>query len=147
MDWRHRARCRDADPEIFFPVFPAHEVRVPASAGGRSSDASSLISPLVRRSSFGAAGVKELCERTQPEDVEKVLDRIGAARPVAQLVVPQVEAQVQSAKAICALCPVREECLQWAMDTAQDTGIWGGLTEEERRELRRQPRRRRRRIS
>jgi WhiB family redox-sensing transcriptional regulator len=52
------------------------------------------------------------------------------------------EAQVQSAKAICALCPVREECLQWALDTAQDAGVWGGLSEEERRALRRGQRRR-----
>jgi WhiB family redox-sensing transcriptional regulator len=69
MDWRHRARCRDVDPELFFPV--------------------------------------------------------GTTGPA--------EAQVQSAKAICALCPVREECLQWALDTAQDAGVWGGLSEEERR--------------
>jgi WhiB family transcriptional regulator, redox-sensing transcriptional regulator len=78
MDWRHRARCRDVDPELFFPV--------------------------------------------------------GTTGPA--------EAQVQSAKAICALCPVREECLQWALDTAQDAGVWGGLSEEERRALRRRQRRR-----
>ena len=78
MDWRHRARCRDVDPELFFPV--------------------------------------------------------GTTGPA--------EAQVQSAKAICALCPVRDECLQWALDTAQDAGVWGGLSEEERRALRRGQRRR-----
>jgi WhiB family redox-sensing transcriptional regulator len=71
MDWRHRARCRDVDPELFFPV--------------------------------------------------------GTTGP---------------AKAICTLCPVREECLQWALDTAQDAGVWGGLSEEERRALRRGQRRR-----
>jgi WhiB family redox-sensing transcriptional regulator len=78
MDWRHRARCRDVDPELFFPV--------------------------------------------------------GTTGPA--------EAQVQAAKAICALCPVREDCLQWALDTAQDAGVWGGLSEEERRALRRGQRRR-----
>lgn len=71
-DWRHRARCRDVDPELFFPV--------------------------------------------------------GTTGPA--------ERQVEQAKAVCALCPVRSECLAYALDTAQDAGIWGGLTEEERRSLR-----------
>jgi len=51
--------------------------------------------------------------------------------------------QIRSAKAICAGCPVREACLEWALDTYQDAGIWGGLTEEERRAIRRQRRERR----
>jgi len=36
------------------------------------------------------------------------------------------------AKAICATCPVREECLEYALETNQDSGIWGGLDEEQR---------------
>jgi WhiB family redox-sensing transcriptional regulator len=77
VDWRHRARCRTEDPELFFPV-------------GTTSIA---------------------------------------------------EAQAAEAKAVCCLCPVLEECRRWALDTAQDAGIWGGLTEEERRRLRRGQRR------
>ncbi len=46
-------------------------------------------------------------------------------------------AQVAVAKAVCASCPVREPCLEYALDTAQDHGVWGGLSEEERRALRR----------
>lgn len=49
------------------------------------------------------------------------------------------EAQTQAAKALCARCPVCQECLQWALDTAQDHGVWGGLAEEERRRMRRRP--------
>ena len=45
--------------------------------------------------------------------------------------------QVQEAKAVCSRCPVRLQCLEWAMATAQDSGVWGGLSEEERRALRR----------
>jgi WhiB family transcriptional regulator, redox-sensing transcriptional regulator len=45
--------------------------------------------------------------------------------------------QVAAAKAICQSCPVRAECLDYAMQTAQDHGIWGGTTEEERRLARR----------
>ncbi len=34
-------------------------------------------------------------------------------------------------------CPVRDECLEWALDTAQTLGVWGGTSENERRALRR----------
>jgi WhiB family redox-sensing transcriptional regulator len=41
------------------------------------------------------------------------------------------------AKTICRQCPVRRECLVYAMDEPVDHGIWGGLTERERRSFRR----------
>jgi WhiB family transcriptional regulator, redox-sensing transcriptional regulator len=77
MDWLHRARCKDEDPELFFPV--------------------------------GTSG-------------------------------PAV-VQTELAKAICMQCEVRSECLEWAMATGQDSGVWGGLSEDERRGLRRARRR------
>jgi WhiB family transcriptional regulator, redox-sensing transcriptional regulator len=72
-DWRHRAACRDHDPELFFPV--------------------SDMGPGAR--------------------------------------------QTEQAKAVCARCPVRAECLEYALDNALDHGIYGGTTESERRTLRR----------
>jgi WhiB family transcriptional regulator, redox-sensing transcriptional regulator len=45
--------------------------------------------------------------------------------------------QVAEAKAICARCPVRRQCLAFALRTRQAHGIWGGLTEEERAFIRR----------
>ncbi|GIU84109.1 MAG: hypothetical protein KatS3mg008_0884 [Acidimicrobiales bacterium] len=45
--------------------------------------------------------------------------------------------QIAAAKAVCAKCEVREPCLEFALTTNQDSGIWGGLSEEERREIRR----------
>ncbi|MEU6642520.1 WhiB family transcriptional regulator [Saccharomonospora sp. NPDC046836] len=71
FDWRHRAACRDEDPELFFPVTD-----------------------------------------------------LG---PGAQ--------QTARAKAVCARCPVREQCLRYALDNGLDHGIFGGMTERERREL------------
>ena len=73
MDWRHRARCRDVDPELFFPV--------------------------------GTTG---------------------------QALVSQ-----DHAKRVCGECRVQQACLDYALDTNQDSGIWGGLTEEERLVIRR----------
>lgn len=45
---------------------------------------------------------------------------------------------VRNAKALCRACPVLEECLQYALDTKQTEGIWGGLTSRERRAARRE---------
>lgn len=47
-----------------------------------------------------------------------------------------VQAQIEQAKAVCADCPVRQTCLEWALTTPEPWGIWGGLTEEERAALR-----------
>lgn len=44
--------------------------------------------------------------------------------------------QISAAKAVCARCPVRDACLRYALATGQGPGIWGGLTEGERRDLR-----------
>ncbi len=73
MDWRHRALCRDEDPELFFPI--------------------------------------------------------GTTGPA--------ERQVEEAKAVCRRCAVTSDCLSWALDTGQDSGVWGGLSEDERRALKR----------
>lgn len=72
-DWRHRAACRDEDPELFFPV------------------------------SEQGPGAR----------------------------------QVAAAKAVCARCPVASACLAWALETGQDNGVWGGVSEAERRTLQR----------
>jgi WhiB family transcriptional regulator, redox-sensing transcriptional regulator len=47
---------------------------------------------------------------------------------------------IERAKAICASCPVQQACLEFALTTGQQFGIWGGRDEEERRLLRRQRR-------
>jgi WhiB family redox-sensing transcriptional regulator len=74
MDWRHRALCRDEDPELFFPI--------------------------------------------------------GTAGPAAT--------QADEAKQVCRRCTAVDDCLEWALETGQDAGVWGGTDEEERRLLKRQ---------
>ncbi len=44
--------------------------------------------------------------------------------------------QIETARRICASCPVRTECLDFALATNQESGIWGGATEDERRKTR-----------
>ena len=45
--------------------------------------------------------------------------------------------QIEEAKAVCGRCEVVENCLNWAIEYGQDSGVWGGLSEEERRTLKR----------
>ncbi|MEU3096971.1 WhiB family transcriptional regulator [Streptomyces sp. NPDC006967] len=45
--------------------------------------------------------------------------------------------QTEQAKAVCRGCPVREQCLEWALETGQSIGVWGGTSETERRALKR----------
>lgn len=49
---------------------------------------------------------------------------------------PRARAE-RRAKAVCAHCPVRDECLAFAIDTHVDYGVWGGTTVKERRLMRR----------
>lgn len=45
-------------------------------------------------------------------------------------------AQLSAARQICGSCPVRAECLRWALRTGEPAGIWAGTTPAERRLLR-----------
>lgn len=71
-DWRRSAACRDAEPDLFFPV--------------------------------GSTG-----------------PAIG---------------QIEAAKKVCRCCDARQPCLEFALATNQESGVWGGTSEDERRKLR-----------
>ena len=53
---------------------------------------------------------------------------------------PSDEDDGLEAKAICAVCPVREACLEFALTAREKDGVWGGLTARERRRVLRQRR-------
>lgn len=73
LEWNADARCRTADPELFF-----HPI------GERGSDH---------------------------------------------------DARDRNAKAVCAGCPVRVQCGEWALERREPYGVWGGMTEDERRKI------------
>ncbi|WP_331732745.1 WhiB family transcriptional regulator [Streptomyces sp. NBC_00015] len=67
-------------------------------------------------------GTRAICQAADPEE----LFVEGAAQ--------------NRAKAMCTGCPVRTECLAYALDNRIEHGVWGGMTEKERRALlRRRP--------
>jgi len=45
--------------------------------------------------------------------------------------------QIDEAKQVCRRCPVIESCLHCAIESGQDAGVWGGMSEDERRALKR----------
>lgn len=45
---------------------------------------------------------------------------------------------IREAKAVCHRCPVRVDCLEFALEHGEQFGIWGGKTVKERRAIRRQ---------
>ncbi|WP_424945202.1 WhiB family transcriptional regulator [Canibacter zhoujuaniae] len=51
---------------------------------------------------------------------------------------PEKGGSTREAKRICEQCEVRAECLEYALANDERFGIWGGLSERERRKLRRQ---------
>jgi WhiB family redox-sensing transcriptional regulator len=71
---------------------------------------------------------RALCRDADPS----IFFPIGTTGPAAE--------QIEEAKAICSHCLVTSNCLTWALDTGQDSGVWGGMDEDERRALRRQQR-------
>lgn len=60
---------------------------------------------------------------------------------------PKDEAGYAAAKLLCRSCPVMSMCLEWALASGEDSGVWGGKSEAERRSLKRQRAGRRLRVS
>ena len=50
---------------------------------------------------------------------------------------PERGASTREAKEVCRGCVVREDCLEYALTNSEKFGIWGGLSERERRRIRR----------
>lgn len=53
---------------------------------------------------------------------------------------PKKGGSTKAAKKVCALCLVRSECLEYALKNSESFGVWGGLSERERRKLRKERR-------
>lgn len=73
------------------------------------------------------------------EEDEPRWQEFGNCRGVdPDLFFPERGASTKEAKEVCKSCVVREECLEYALSNGEKFGIWGGLSERERRRIRRQ---------
>jgi hypothetical protein len=88
-----------------------------------------------------AAAVAEPSEPVMPRrlwDVPVLPGALCREVDTGELWFPEKGGSNATAKQVCQACPVREACLQWAVDHDERYGVWGGLSERERRQLRRE---------
>jgi WhiB family redox-sensing transcriptional regulator len=67
-------------------------------------------------------------------DTKWMADGICASKPPA-LFFPSDGVGVEKAKSICADCPVKNVCLEYALENHIDHGVWGGTSERQRRRI------------
>lgn len=79
--------------------------------------------------------------RASDTDVDEIelswQDRALCAQTDPEAFFPEKGGSTREAKRVCVGCEVRVECLEYALDKDERFGIWGGLSERERRKLRR----------
>jgi WhiB family redox-sensing transcriptional regulator len=69
------------------------------------------------------------------DDVEVWMDRALCAETDPEAFFPEKGGSTREAKQVCRSCEVRAECLEYALANDERFGIWGGLSERERRRL------------
>jgi WhiB family redox-sensing transcriptional regulator len=76
----------------------------------------------------------------RPEDVDEMgwQDRALCAQTDPEAFFPEKGGSTREAKRVCRGCDVRAECLEYALENDERFGIWGGLSERERRRIKRQ---------
>lgn len=69
---------------------------------------------------------------------ELAADSMLCAQTDPEAFYPEKGGSTRAAKQVCLRCDIREKCLQWALDTDQRFGVWGGTSERERRAIKKQ---------
>lgn len=77
-------------------------------------------------------------QEIENEDAKRWQEQANCLGVDPDLFFPERGASTREAKAVCAGCEVRVDCLEYALANGEKFGIWGGLSERERRRLRRQ---------
>ena len=65
------------------------------------------------------------------------MDRAACAQVGGDMWYPEQGESVEPAKQVCARCPVKAECLDFALETGDRWGVWGALSDRQRRAVRR----------
>ncbi|HEX3778558.1 MAG TPA: WhiB family transcriptional regulator [Pseudonocardiaceae bacterium] len=85
-----------------------------------------------------AQAFADFVEHLVPSDVEEWQDRALCAQTDPEEFFPEKGGSTREAKRICQGCDVRADCLAYALTHDERFGIWGGLSERQRRNLKRQ---------
>jgi WhiB family redox-sensing transcriptional regulator len=86
---------------------------------------------------FAVLRPRPVAERTAPEDLSW-MDRALCPETDPDAFFPEKGGSTREAKRVCRSCEVRAECLEYALGRDERFGIWGGMSERERRRLKRQ---------
>ena len=106
-----------------------HRPSVPATTGARSYGC--------RPKRDDSAG-QPMNDTIEPADAKGWQDFANCLGVDPDLFFPERGASTREAKEVCKGCVVREDCLEYALANGEKFGIWGGLSERERRRIRRQ---------
>lgn len=92
----------------------------------------------LQRASMQTTRQRAQAPNLQPPTPEPWMDSALCTQADPDMFFPEGQgASAAEAKRLCALCPVRSECLTYAFDHRERYGVWGGLTDKQRRRLRR----------
>lgn len=81
--------------------------------------------------------MRELLVETMTEE-RRWQERANCLGVDPDLFFPERGASTKEAKSVCGRCEVKGECLEYALSNGEKFGIWGGLSERERRRVRRE---------
>jgi WhiB family transcriptional regulator, redox-sensing transcriptional regulator len=84
---------------------------------------------------LGVPGVRQRVEEDDEETLSWQSDSL-CAQTDPEAFFPEKGGSTREAKKICGSCEVRNRCLEYALENDERFGIWGGLSERERRKLR-----------
>ena len=86
--------------------------------------------------SLGVPGVRRQTPETEETTLAWQADAL-CAQTDPEAFFPEKGGSTRDAKRICTTCDVRDQCLEYALQNDERFGIWGGLSERERRKLKR----------
>ena len=87
----------------------------------------------MRTDSFADVDVRTLPDNPSPPDVWQ--ERAACFGIDPDVFFPISEEEAGPALTYCGSCRIREECLAWALKNGERYGVWGGMTEQQRRRI------------
>ncbi|QWF82221.1 WhiB family transcriptional regulator [Amycolatopsis sp. CA-230715] len=93
------------------------------------------LAPVVDWREDPAGELGELTDLFDPAEEQEWQDRALCAQTDPEAFFPEKGGSTREAKRICQGCEVKDECLEYALAHDERFGIWGGLSERERRKL------------